>query len=168
MNVVFFPNCGTQAPRWGESDSTSESAVPLVYPTRLITLAAKAKPGNWNHWLGYSRSKYDKPPHTAEETAKEIFLQSVIHHISENWSISKRCLPMDVPPFWSSKDQYHSMMTSSTEPNWKVHQAQIGVKSTLVARYELSTETVHIFMSSLSIRPEKQPERQSDEPFYSW
>ena len=104
--------------------------MPLADPTRLITLAARAK-GNGNHWLSYSRSKCEKPPQTAEETAKENFLQSVIHHISENWSISKRCLPMDVLPFWSSKDQYPSMKASSTEPNWKVHRAHMGVKSTL-------------------------------------
>ena len=41
----------------------------------------------------------------AEETAKDNVLQSVIHHISENWSISKRSLPVDVHPFWSCKDQ---------------------------------------------------------------
>jgi len=42
----------------------------------------------------------------AEETAKDNVLQLVIHHhISENWSITRRCLPMDVLPFWSSKDQ---------------------------------------------------------------
>ena len=41
----------------------------------------------------------------AEETAKDNVLQSVIHHISENWSICKRRLPMDVHPFWSCKDQ---------------------------------------------------------------
>ena len=32
----------------------------------------------------------------AEETAKDNVLQSVIQHISENWSICKRRLPMDV------------------------------------------------------------------------
>ena len=44
----------------------------------------------------------------AEETAKDNVLQSVIHLISENWSISKRRLPTE-------KINYHSMMASSTE-----------------------------------------------------
>ena len=80
----------------------------------------------------------------AEETAKQNVLQSVIHHISENWSISKRCLPMEVLPFWSSKDQlsfsdgiiYRSdcivvqatLRKSLTE---KLHQVHMGVESTL-------------------------------------
>ena len=41
----------------------------------------------------------------AEETAKDNVLQSVIHLISENWSISKRRLPTKILPFWSCKDQ---------------------------------------------------------------
>ena len=41
----------------------------------------------------------------AVETAKDKVLQSVIQHISENWSISKRRLPMDIHPFWSCEDQ---------------------------------------------------------------
>ena len=41
----------------------------------------------------------------AEETAKDNVLQSVIIHISENWSISKRSLPMDVLPFWNRKEK---------------------------------------------------------------
>ena len=111
----------------------------------------------------------------AEETAKDNVLQSVIHHISENWFICKRSLPMDVHPFWSCKDQLSfndgivyrgdrivvpaRLRKSLTE---KLHQAHMGVESTLrrsyialVARYELSAETVHVFMSSLSILPEK-------------
>ena len=80
----------------------------------------------------------------AEETAKDNVLQSVIHHISENWSISKRCLPVDVHPFWSCKDQLSfndgiiyrgdhivvpaTLRKSLTE---KLHQAHMGVKSTL-------------------------------------
>ncbi|CAH3031674.1 unnamed protein product [Pocillopora meandrina] len=51
----------------------------------------------------------------AEETAWNKVLSSVIHHISQNWSISKRRLPKDVLPFWSCKVNYHSMMASSTE-----------------------------------------------------
>ena len=80
----------------------------------------------------------------AEETAKDKVLQSVIHHISENWSISKRHLPMDVLPFWSCKDQLSfnddilyrgdrivvptTLRKSLTE---KLHQAHMGVESTL-------------------------------------
>ena len=41
----------------------------------------------------------------AKETAKDNVLQSVIHLLPENWSISKRHLPMEVFPFWSCKDQ---------------------------------------------------------------
>ena len=52
---------------------------------------------------------------TAKETAKDKVLQSVIHHISENWSINKRLLPTDVLPFWSCKDQLSTIMISSTE-----------------------------------------------------
>ena len=71
-------------------------------------------------------------------------LQSVIHHISENWSISKRRLPTDVLPFWSCKDQLSfnddilyrgdrivvpaTLRKSLTE---KLHQAHMGVESTL-------------------------------------
>ena len=51
----------------------------------------------------------------AKETAKDKVLQSVIHHISENWSINKRLLPTDVLPFWSCKDQLSTIMISSTE-----------------------------------------------------
>ena len=80
----------------------------------------------------------------AEETAKDKVLQSVIHHISENWSISKRRLPTDVLPFWSGKDQLSfndgilyrgdrivvpaTLRKSLTE---KLHQAHMGVESTL-------------------------------------
>ena len=80
----------------------------------------------------------------AEETAKENVLQSVIHHISENWSICKRRLPMDVHPIWSCKDQLSfndgivyrgdrivvpaTLRKSLTE---KLHQAHMGVESTL-------------------------------------
>ena len=80
----------------------------------------------------------------AEETAKDKVLQSVIHHISENWSISKRRLPMDVLPFWSCKDQLSfnddilyrgdrivvsaTLRKSLTE---KLHQAHMSVESTL-------------------------------------
>ena len=80
----------------------------------------------------------------AEETAKDKVLQSVIHHISENWSISKRRLPMDVLPFWSCKDQLSfnddilyrgdrivvpaTLRKSLTE---KLHQAHMVVESTL-------------------------------------
>ena len=115
-----------------------------------------------------------------EATATDNVLQSVINLISENWPISKRRLPTKVLPFWSIKDQlsFHdgiiykgdrivvpaTLRKSLTE---KLHQAHMGVESTLVARYELSTETLHIFMSSLSILSEKQPERNSDESFYS-
>jgi len=35
----------------------------------------------------------------AEENTKDNVLQSVIHHISENWSISKKRLPTEVLPF---------------------------------------------------------------------
>ena len=80
----------------------------------------------------------------AEETAKDKVLQSVIHHISENWSISKRRLPTDVLSFWSCKDQLSfnddilyrgdrivvpvTLRKSLTE---KLHQAHMGVESTL-------------------------------------
>ena len=80
----------------------------------------------------------------AEETAKDKVLQSVIHHISENWSISKRRLPMDVLPFWSCKDQLSfnddilyrgdrivvpaTLRKSLTE---KLHPAHMVVESTL-------------------------------------
>ena len=80
----------------------------------------------------------------AEETAKDKVLQSVIHHISENLSISERHLPMDVLPFWSCKDQLSfnddilyrgdcivvpaTLRKSLTE---KLHQAHMGVESTL-------------------------------------
>ena len=80
----------------------------------------------------------------AEETAKDKVLQSVIHHISENWSISKRRLLMDVLPFWSCKDQLSfnddilyrgdrivvpaTLRKSLTE---KLHQAHMVVESTL-------------------------------------
>ena len=37
----------------------------------------------------------------------------------------------------------------------------------LVARYEFAAETVHIYMPSLSILPEKQPVRKCGESFYS-
>ena len=81
---------------------------------------------------------------TAKETAKDKVLQSVIHHISENWSINKRRLPTDVLPFWSFKDQLSfnddilyrgdrivvpaTLRKSLTE---KLHQAHMGVESTL-------------------------------------
>ena len=125
----------------------------------------------------------------AEETAKDNVLQSVIRLISENWSISKRHIPTKVFPFWSCKDQLSfndgiiyrgdrivvpvTLRKSLTE---KLHQAQMGVESTLTRartslwwpmQYELSAETVHIFMISLSILPEKQPERNLDESLYS-
>ena len=77
----------------------------------------------------------------AEETAKDKVLQSVIHHISENWSISKRRLLMDVLPFWSCKDQLSfiddilyrgdcivvpaTLRKSLTE---KLHQTHMGVE----------------------------------------
>ena len=80
----------------------------------------------------------------AEETAKDKVLQSVIHHIFENWFISKRRLPTDVLPFWSCKDQLSfndgilyrgdrivvpaTLRKSLTE---KLHQAHMGVESTL-------------------------------------
>ena len=80
----------------------------------------------------------------AEETAKDNVLQSVIHHISENWFICKRRLPMDVHPFWSCKDQLSfsdgivyrgdrivvpaTLRKSLTE---KLHQAHMGVESSL-------------------------------------
>ena len=80
----------------------------------------------------------------AEETAKDKVLQSVIHHISENWSISKRRLLMDVLPFWSCKDQLSfnddilyrgdrivvpaTLIKSLTE---KLHRAHMGVESSL-------------------------------------
>ena len=80
----------------------------------------------------------------AKETAKDKVLQSVIHHISENWSINKRPLPTDVLPFWSCKDQLSfnddilyrgdrievpaTLRKSLTE---KLHQAHMGVESTL-------------------------------------
>ena len=80
----------------------------------------------------------------AEETAMDKVSQSVIHHISENWSISKRRLPMDVLPFWSCKDQLSfnddilyrgdrivvpaTLRKSLTE---KLHQAHMVVESTL-------------------------------------
>ena len=80
----------------------------------------------------------------AKETAKDKVLQSVIHHISENWSINKRPLPADVLPFWSCKDQLlfnddilyrgdrievpATLRKSLTE---KLHQAHMGVESTL-------------------------------------
>ena len=47
-----------------------------------------------------------------------------------------------------------------------LHRCLVNLKTCsymfLVARYEHSSETVHIFISRLSIRPEKQPERKSD------
>ena len=51
----------------------------------------------------------------AEETAWNKVLQSVIYLISQNWSISKRCLPKHLLPSWSCKVNYHSVMASSTE-----------------------------------------------------
>ena len=81
---------------------------------------------------------------TAVETAKDKVLQSVIHHISENWSISKRRLPMEVHPFGSCEDQQSfndsiiqrgdrivvsdTLRKSLAE---KLHQAHIGFESTL-------------------------------------
>ena len=50
----------------------------------------------------------------AEETAKDKVLQSVIHHISENWSV-KDVFPWMFFHFGVAKINYHSMMTSSTE-----------------------------------------------------
>ena len=80
----------------------------------------------------------------AEETAKDKVLQSVIHHISENWFISKRRLPMNVLPFWSCKDQLSFIddilyrgdrivvpATLRKSPTEKLHQTHMGVKSTL-------------------------------------
>ena len=80
----------------------------------------------------------------AKETAKDKVLQSVIHHISGNWSINKRLLPTDVLPFWSCKDQLSfnddilyrgdrivvpaTLRKSLAE---KLHQAHMGVESTL-------------------------------------
>ena len=79
----------------------------------------------------------------AVETAKDNEPQSVIHHISENCSIIKRRLPMDVHPFWSCKDQQSfndsiiyrgdrivvpgTLRKNLTE---KLHQAHMGVEST--------------------------------------
>ena len=79
-----------------------------------------------------------------KEIAKDTVLQSVIHLISENWSISKRRLPTEILPFWSYKDQlsfnggiiYRGdrivvpaiLRKSLTE---KLHQAHMGVESTL-------------------------------------
>ena len=79
-----------------------------------------------------------------EETAKDNVLQSVTQHISENWSICRRRLPMDVHPFWSCKDQLSfndgiiyrgdrivvpaTLRQSLIE---KFHQAHMGVESTL-------------------------------------
>ena len=80
----------------------------------------------------------------AEQTAKDNVLQSVIHLISENWSISKRPIPTEVFPFWSCKDQLSfndgiiyrgdrivvpaTLRKSLTE---KLHQPHMGVESTL-------------------------------------
>ena len=114
-------------------------------------------------------------------------LQSVTHHVSENWSICKRRLPMVVHPFWSCKDQLsfndgivyrgdHIVVPATLRKSLtkKLHQAHMGVESThktclyiSLAQNELSAETVHIFMSRLSILPEKQPDRKSDESFYT-
>ena len=41
----------------------------------------------------------------AEETAKDSVLQSLIHHISEGWTISKRHVPAEIRPFWTIKDE---------------------------------------------------------------
>ena len=107
--------------------------MPLADPTRLITLTARAKKRlKPSAWLFNE---------IAEETAKDKVLQSVIHHISENWSISKRRLLMDVLPFWSCKDQLSfnddilyrgdrivvpaTLRKSLTE---KLHQAHMGVE----------------------------------------
>jgi len=80
----------------------------------------------------------------AKETVKDNVLQSVIHHISENWSISKRRLPMEVLPFWNCKDQLSFNdgiiyrgdrivvpATLRKSPTEKLHQAHMGVESTL-------------------------------------
>ena len=80
----------------------------------------------------------------SEAAAKDNVLQSIIHLISENWSISKRRLPPEDLPFWSIKDQlsFHdgiiyrgdrivvsaTLRKSLTE---KLHQAHMGVESTL-------------------------------------
>ena len=80
----------------------------------------------------------------AEETATDKVLQSVIHHVSGNRSISKRRLPTNVLPFWSCKDQLSfnddilyrgdrivvpaTLIKSLTE---KLHRAHMGVESTL-------------------------------------
>ena len=80
----------------------------------------------------------------AEETAKDNVLQSVIHHLSENLSINKRRLPMEILKFWSYKDQLlfndgiiyrgdrivvpATLKKILTE---KLHQAHMGVESTL-------------------------------------
>ena len=117
--------------------------MPLADPTRLITLVARAKK-RLKPLAIQDQSVTCHLNEIAEETAKDKVLQSVIHHISENWSISKRRLPMDVLPFWSCKDQLSlnddilyrgdrivvpvTLRKSLTE---KLHQAHMVVESTL-------------------------------------
>jgi len=80
----------------------------------------------------------------AEETTKDNALQSVIHHIWENWSIIKKQLATEFIPFWSCKDQlsfndaiiYRGDLivipaTLRKRLTEKLHQAHMGAESTL-------------------------------------
>ena len=80
----------------------------------------------------------------AEETAKDSVLQSVIHHISEGWTIGKRHLPAEILPFWTVKDELSFSdgvvyrgdrivvpATLRKTLTAKLHQAHMGTESTL-------------------------------------
>ena len=41
----------------------------------------------------------------AEEKAKDSILESVMRHISEGWTVSKRHIPAEILPFWTIKHE---------------------------------------------------------------
>ena len=80
----------------------------------------------------------------AEEAAKDGVLQSVVLHISKDWKISRRQVPVQILPFWTIKDElsfsdgivYRGdrivIPAALRKPlTTKLHQAHMGIESTL-------------------------------------
>ena len=110
----------------------------------LLIADALSRSHTTNHTRSQSEEEIETIGLVIQDQSVTSHLQSVIHRISENGSICKRRLPMDVHPFWSCKDQLSfnddivyrgdrivvpaTLRKSLTE---KLHQAHMGVESTL-------------------------------------
>jgi hypothetical protein len=80
----------------------------------------------------------------ADETAKEKVLQTVIHHITDGWKISRKDIPVNLLPYWTVKHELsvnngiiyrHNRIVVPTTLRktltTKLHQAHMGTESTL-------------------------------------